>query len=161
MKRKPITLALALMLIVGAALWGINWRLDHPPLTQADKEFREIVAGADSIKMEQKDYAHFKPANAPTTIDQTLDATQTRQFIARVRLTDASTAFNGTGRSETRLIFRCQNQTISTFMLEEFKGSIQLRLSTGETPFYNLHPRFYKSMKLYLDEIAPQRALAP
>ena len=46
MKRKSLVLCFAL-LCVGAALWGVNYRLNHPPLSKADREFRALVAGAD------------------------------------------------------------------------------------------------------------------
>lgn len=40
-------------LVLGGALWGVNWRLDHPPLTQADLAFSRLIQGADEVKVSE------------------------------------------------------------------------------------------------------------
>ena len=81
MKRKPILL----LLVVGAALWGVNYRLDHPPLTQADKEFRALVAGADSVWIYQSVVTNKKPLqSANRQVD--LNEEQTRELIENLRI---------------------------------------------------------------------------
>ena len=79
MKRKPILLAIALLLVVGAALWGVNYRLDHPPLTDADKEFRALVAGADRTVIA------YYPSSQSKPVRVTLSNIQTAQFIETFR----------------------------------------------------------------------------
>ena len=39
------------ILILGAILWGVNWRLDNPPLSKTDLKFRAAVAGADELRV--------------------------------------------------------------------------------------------------------------
>lgn len=39
------------VLVLGAILWGVNWRLDHPPLSKIDFKFRAAVAGADELRV--------------------------------------------------------------------------------------------------------------
>lgn len=42
-------LLLCVPLALGAVLWGVNWKLDHPPQTKVDKEFEFQIAGADEM----------------------------------------------------------------------------------------------------------------
>ena len=39
-------------LSLGAALWGVNWKLDHPPQTIADKEFQLQMKSVDTIEVD-------------------------------------------------------------------------------------------------------------
>jgi hypothetical protein len=48
MKRALFLVPLAL----GGALWLVNWRLDHPPPTIADKEFQTQMQGVDKVEID-------------------------------------------------------------------------------------------------------------
>lgn len=37
------------MVVLGLLLYGAKYRLDHPPLSQADTLFRQMVKGADRV----------------------------------------------------------------------------------------------------------------
>ncbi len=38
-------------IVLGAVLWGVNWKLDHPPQTKVDKEFQFQMRGVDTIEV--------------------------------------------------------------------------------------------------------------
>ena len=82
MKRKPLIIAIALLLVVGAALWGVNYRLDHPPLTKADKEFRAMVAGANRVEITSMicNRNSCRPDNSKS-LPQILNAQQARELV--------------------------------------------------------------------------------
>ena len=91
MKRQPLIFALALLLVVGAALWGVNYRLDYPPLTNADKEFRAFVAGADSVEITSMTCTRNACSpSAPSSQPQILNAQQTRELIQTVHFIDSA-----------------------------------------------------------------------
>ncbi len=47
----PKRVLLLVPLSLGAALWGVNWKLDHPPQTTADKEFQFQMRSVDTIEV--------------------------------------------------------------------------------------------------------------
>lgn len=49
MKRTLFLLPCALVL--GVTLWALNWKLDNPPLTQADQSFARFIQGADEVEI--------------------------------------------------------------------------------------------------------------
>ncbi len=115
MKRKPITLALALMLIVSAALWGINYRLDHPPLSDADIEFRELVAGADKVE-----FIEWRPtfsSGDSVAYIRYLNVAQTRELMERLRLLPISPARIGAYQEVVGLTFYRGNQELGRFRI--------------------------------------------
>ena len=159
MKRQPLILAIALPLVLGAALWGANWRLDNPPLTKADKDFRTAVAGAGAVRLDQKDLLRSVAGQTPLSVDMTLDAEQTRELISILRFSRVFQIFSP--RPITmRLFFLRQNQKDVVFSLEERVDSMQLTGRAVLAPAYGLSPRSAKRVRRFLDEVAPKRLQA-
>ena len=161
MKRQPILLALALCLLTGAAIWGVNYRLDHPPLSRADKEFRALVAGADSVRASQYScqtgncYGNILYQHKP------LNAAQTRALIERLRFTDdRRTLFNAQPPGTVALVltFQRQGADIISYTLWEAPDSCTLNhfIPTIIDSTYRLHPRFVKPLRRTLDAYLPQ-----
>ena len=161
MKRKPFLFALALLLVIGAALWGVNYRLDHPPLSQADKEFRALVAGADSVEVGQ---TSCSPQQACFNVNWrsygTLNADYTREIISLIRLKDAPQNEVLEGRPVyLRLTFAHEDKPLLSCELGQSSTFSQLFLESGEgfVYSYSLHPRFEKPLRRALDAYLPQR----
>ena len=173
MKRKPILLAFALLLVVGAALWGVNYRLDHPPLTKADKEFRALVAGADSVSISQLNSIGVL---SPSDRNKKLNATQTRQLIEKIRFLD-KLASAGTFASAMLPIpkgwptpkggiyilrFSRKGESLARCLLfqsEKESGISCPALQDSKVPgsIHQLNPRFNKRLNRVLDAYLPQR----
>ena len=164
MKRKPILLAIALLLVVGAALWGVNYRLDHPPLTQADEEFRALVAGADGVwssqwacqgNCDENWLIKYKP----------LDAMQTRELIENLRVVDGreydslAGDLSSTGHStvELELKFTRQGKPLASFLLLQTPGSSGIGKLPAFKGITKINPRFNKRLNRVLDAYLPQR----
>ena len=160
MKRKPIVLAGALLFILSAALWGVNWRLDNPPLTKADKDFRAAVAGANAVRLEQNDTLHPVAGQTPMSVDVTLDADQTRELISILHFSRVFQIFGQGPPIRMRLVFLRQNQKDVVFSLEEHVSSVQLTGRAVLAPAYGLAPRSAKHVRRFLDEVAPKRLQA-
>ncbi len=167
MKRKPLILALTLLLVVGAALWGVNYRLDHPPLTKADKEFRALVAGADSMKATQARCQNSSCVGDEQLKFGPLDAEQTRDVIDKIRVFDKEVSpsqnqksifinlsFYKKGRYLYGIIL-FQNAT-SSEIVKQVRG--KNGYSFPSPPMnYKLNPRFNKRLNRVLDAYLPQR----
>ena len=154
MKRKPLIFALALLLVVGAALWGVNYRLDHPPLTKADKEFRALVAGADRMELWR----------SHSSSKSTLDSTELNELVRQYRLSQRVTfpgiappSFGKSLLGHSSLLFWQQDKPIIwAFIYHTSKGSIIHVLNPHEG-FYQVNPRFNKRLNRALDAYLPQR----
>ena len=153
MKRKT-TFALALLVFTGAALWVVNWRLDHPPLSRADKEFRVLVAGADGVHIYRNNFG-IKPSLQPTTF-YALGNAQTRQLLGKLRFSDESVldapleSFALEFRRGGKIVCyaRLSQRAASTTLLTTNKG--------GQMREYKLQPRFAKRLELYLNQLPAQ-----
>lgn len=161
MKRKPITLALALILVIGAALWGVNYRLDHPPLTKADKEFRAMVAGADRVQFWQwncQPLAKCTTTNA--TYFKTLNDEQIGEIVSQMRLLDVqATPFVKDQANSLNFTFFFKHKGMR-FSLNQKSRLGQITLEAGPskpTKTYALNPRFNKRLNRALDAYLPQR----
>lgn len=47
------------LLVLASALWGVNWKLDHPPPTDADEEFQSQIQGVDTLEVDEFEGARF------------------------------------------------------------------------------------------------------
>ena len=159
MKRK--ILFLSSLLIVGAVLWGVNYRLDHPPLTQADKEFRALVAGADSVEASQ-----FSCQNQPCSANvmlkyKPLSAAQTRELIEQLRFTTVtSVAGTPMGGINLNLKFRPRGGKPINFVFSQTEKTSSLtHFVSGDVidGSYQINPRFNKRLNRALDAYLPQR----
>ena len=164
MKRKPIILAFALLLVVGAALWGVNYRLNHPPLTQADKEFRALVAGADGVEILYEKCCLGESRSDGTIQFQNLNAHQTRDFIESLRFLDDSPRINIIGfgmhirffRQSSELALIQLNQNLKSSNFSHLVEDKQQSAPSVRQIFY-LNPRFNKRLNRALDAYLPQR----
>ena len=165
MKRKLFA-ALTSVALIGAALWGVNYRLDHPPLSQADKEFRALVAGADRVEVRE-----YRPRDS-FVVHPALNVTQARELAEQLRLLDAiSSPLPTSSRSIIDLTFWKHNQRIADFSLDQTSRSSWLIVRTpgplsrrdrsvsmsSAYAIYDLHPRFNKRLNRVLDAYLPQR----
>ena len=153
MKRQPLIFALALLLIVGAALWGVNYRLDHPPLTKADKEFHALVAGANGVTIEQMTplYLHREII---------LNTEQTQELIQMLRFSDIPVEINSESPlyalNVTIITLNFRNNTKDLAQFGLFQTSKSSNFSSSSAPgdeLYNLNPRSEKRLRRYLDRI--------
>ena len=158
MKRKPQTLAFALLIVVSAVLIGVNWRLNNPSLSDADKQFRFLVADADRVEVKTSVCQNSNCASFSRDEYRTLNAEQTRKLIELIHLTDRTPAqFSRTqgDMSVSTLAFRLKQKKL----LPEL-GLIRMA-RWSEFQFgpkgYAIHPRFEKPLRQFLDQIAPKR----
>lgn len=158
MKRKPIIVAFALLFVVSAALWGVNWRLDNPPLTKADRQFREAIAGADAVRLEQAELWHRVAGQTPIAFSTTLNATQTHNLLDVIHLTNISSSFFPSRPVRVRLTFMRQGKKLGVFSIEERGDFMRLIGRPIKAPYYELHPRSVKRVRRILDEFAPNRS---
>ena len=173
MKHKHLRFSLALMLVVGAALWGVNWRLDHPPLTKADKEFRALVAGADSVQATQTS-CQLQPLSTCTNnrwiIYPPLNASQTRELTGVIRFSQYADPPVGTAW-ESRYVrlnlqFKRHGKELAYLaILQDDKTGLLVTCFEPElaslngfaAPTYQINPRFNKRLNRALDAYLPQR----
>ena len=153
MRSKPIFFAGTLLIILSAALWGVNYRLNHLPLTAADKQFRSRVAGADSVVIRARKPVGFVARGAPR---QVLNAEQTQNLIESLRFTRAETQRGVMALSPLELTFVRAGQNLARFELYRAEGKSELE--TLEKPYqvYRLHPRFEKPLSRALGETSTQ-----
>jgi len=156
MKRRPFLLAFALWFLIGAALWGVNWRLDHPPLSDADKEFRALVAGADETRVVRFTHEQKTIITHISSIHTTLNAIQTHELIESLRFVDSTAAPTYPSRGSIRLEFSRHGKALSWFDLTQTSTSSQLQCY-APPHLYNLNPRFEKPLRRTLDQVLPQR----
>ena len=157
MKRRSILFALALMFVVSAIVWSVNYRLSHPALTPTDVEFRALVAGADSVKIKQRDLSN--PASSQRIYFNyvALNAAQTRQLVESMRFVNTDSGFNIGRNDPLALDFYKQDKRVARFEL--YQSARQSELENIEAPnhVYQLHPRSEKPLRRALDEWVPQR----
>ena len=164
MKRKPLVLAFALLLVVGVVLWGVNYRLDHPPMTRADKEFRAMVAGADNLEL-------WEGANPSHSI---MNSTELAKFIENIRFSESLVPAgifppgSGVHPKDIRvysLLFSSRDYPLASCMIFQTKkeivfGGIPASISqnsiSSERNYY-LNPRFNRRLNRALDAYLPQR----
>ena len=97
MKRKSV--ALVVLLVVTAALGAANYYLNHPPLSQADKLFRQMVDRADEVVIIKTDLSvapdeQMNAAKNPPLAR--LQGDQIQELEAVARLSDAPCFYAGT-----------------------------------------------------------------
>ena len=181
MKRQPLILCLALLIIVGAALWGVNYRLDHPPLSQVDKEFRAALAGADNAEINQY---NARPVKGQKSVVTTcvLDAAQTRELlIEHIRLGKPQKGISITPTVFLRIIFKRGEKQLASIQVNQTARQTEVLVpknfwtsasaqrsfftvrSWGKTlnltvlTVHQLHPRSEKRLNRALDAYLPQR----
>ena len=169
MKRKPLVLAIALLLVVGAALWGINYRLDHPPLTKADKEFRALVSGADKVEITRMKTQSFGAKGRLDHMElEQLNVSQTRELVEKLRFVDmdenTSVSTSPMRTRKTRFIFFHREHKLIEVSLESEEGNNFICAHANYNPSgknfplnYKLNPRANKSLNRALDAYLPQR----
>ena len=151
MKRK-LVLAVVLLLSVGALVWGVNYRLNHPALTPADRQFRARVAGADSAVIRQKKPVGFVKRAAPLAV---LDAAQTRALIETLRFVNANSQLDIVSLSPLELTFLRAGQPLARFELYQSDHSSELESLEKPYQVFQLHPRFDKPLRRLLRAALP------
>ena len=164
MKRQPIIVAVALLLVVGAALWGVNYRLDHPPMTKADKEFRALVAGADSLQVSQASCQDSACIKKRIIKYNPFNAAQTRELIEQLQFLDVSPSEENSlevlGNSQKCVVLRLDfsdSDGISTHMALFQTSKLGKIVGGPQDKTYYLNPRFNKRLNRVLDAYLPQR----
>lgn len=151
----------ALAIIAGAALWGVNYRLNNPPLSATDQQFRALVAGTDALEFSYHPISRTAwmgfGKKAGTLARFSLNPAQTREFIERIRFSQDVPNVPNRGYWEmTEVIVQSGNKQGDRFILREYKDKIfvQHKKIGGDVA---LTPRSAKRLKQYLNQIAPQR----
>ena len=167
MKRKPLILSIALLFVVGAALWGVNYRLDHPPLTKADKELRALLAGADSMRASQASCQNAPCLGGSKRVEfGPLNAQQTREIINNIRLLDKEISPSQVKPAFINLLFFKNGKSIHNVILFQEPNSTEVIKNWdgkkgNQNQFlqthYKLNPRFNKQLNRVLDAYLPQR----
>ena len=156
MKRPQFLIGLALLVTLSAALLGINYRLNHPPLSKSDKEFRAHVAGADSVQITQlKCVMNGCHPVSPAT-RKSLDARQTREFIELIHVLDKGPGawlWNQWPVTAYRVRFERRGERIAGY---EFRRTPEFT-ATIVTDFQKLSPRSGKHLWRFLDQIEAQQ----
>lgn len=163
MKLKSLRLSLTLLLVMSFVLLGVNYRLNHPPLSNADKDFRALVSGADSVQMSQMSCPWYQACLKNVLIEyKPLDANQTRELTQRLRFTDDR--LNPLMKPPPRampliLSFRRKGKEITRYTLWETPRSMTLVHITPSAidASYKLQPSFVKPLREYLNTVAPKR----
>ncbi len=151
--KRQVLVALVSIAVIGAALWGVNWRLDHPPLSDADRDFRARVAGADGVIVRHKKPVGFVARGAPLQI---LDAAQTRDLIESLRFARTDSRLNVISLSPLELTFERHNKPLTRFELWQTPTATELQHLEPPYQIYQLHPRFEKPLRRVLSEVLPQ-----
>ena len=171
MKRKPLILSIALLLIVGAALWGVKYRINHPPLSSADEKFRAMVAGADSVQL----YQYGCPprsicAGLGFLKYDLLNIEQTHQLIENLRFQDGVSNKPDAWDEGVTLEFKRQGKTLAFFIVMKEVNVERIYGITRQARPYDhfapsltceLRPNFEKPLRNYLDQLNPQRIPPP
>ena len=166
MKHKPILFAIALLFVVGAALWGVNYRLDHPPippLTASDKEFQERIEGANKVYASQWSCQTMGCFGGEEIKYPALNQEQTQQFVDCLRFADEKvpTQFLGVGSTQIQLEFWRNGQRVETYTIWEKPTrdvhSIAVVKGHPNPRYYLLAPRFVRPLNRALDAYLPQR----
>ena len=166
MKRKSLIPAIALLLVVSAALWGVNYRLNNPPLSDADKEFRALVAGTDSVKVSQESEQQQAIPTKFLIKYKPLNATQAREFIEILRLLPEPHGgrpigiFNSPKKFPVTLYLsfsRSDKELASLELSQTTTSTVFSCHDSTQTKFYKVNPRFNKRLNRALDAYLPQR----
>ena len=158
MKFSRPLLAFTLLIFVGAALWGANWRLDHPPFSAADKRFRALVAGAGKVEIGRMSWPPTIGIGNP---NRTLDAAQTRALIERLRFVEVFPSV-GTPLSKGIVLWslkfrRAPGKAVYFTLAQTPQHSVLTQInSAGAIAGYKLHPRFEKPLRAYLEKVGPR-----
>ena len=157
MKRKPLLFAIALLFSVGAALWGVNYRLDHPPLTKADKEFRALVADVDGMRVSQLSFK--SPTQYKTIQLGQLNGLQTREFIGQIRLVDSSVDLGKVKGITLNFLLNRQGRELDNLNIVQNPNSTQIFVADSNSTWhgYQVNPRFNKRLNRALNAYLPQR----
>ncbi len=174
MNRPSLPLAFSSTAALGAALWAINYRLHHPSLSAADRQFRALVVGADSVQFFQRSHRDMRQkaiaiAYPPLNFEQTL------RLIEQIRLLDEKSRF-GTDATladkidQFELVFSRKGEKLNSIGLGLIPNESAISWSYLTAPprqvHYTmpnrkLHPRFEKPLRQLLDEFLPNRLQFP
>ena len=154
----------------GVALWAALYRRNHPPLSEADKQFRAFVEGADSAEITQREHRDmWKEAEGIAYLP--LDAEQTRRLIEELRLRDKKGMMQTKAELANQIdlyqiTFKRAGQELETFTLRRVATQTELEWMIQSPPpnqnhykviVCELHPRFESSLRALLDEVLPDR----
>ena len=159
MKRKPIIFAVALLLVVGASLWGVNYRLNNPPLNSEDARFLAAIQGADRVEAWQAS-CDKSGCLKPKLTTTRLNAAQTRELVRHLRFIESDGIGQITGKHpyyEANFTFLHGSHKLLQTTLASSGGHSFFYASTPASKNYKLNPRFEKSLQNYLSRVLPPR----
>jgi len=144
-----------LPLLLGGALWGVNWRLDHPPLSRSDRELAtsfDLAQTADVFQQSCQQQACA--ANAYRKIGS-LSALQTQRLRELLRVQNGSFGMYGAG---TVLDIRLINKRRAVDLIQLCQtGQRTVVWDSMYRCSWYLHPRFEGRLRSFLDANLPQR----
>lgn len=134
---------LSVPLMLGAALWGVSWRLDHPPQTKADVAFARLVNGADRVEISSC-LGHKRAI---------LQEESLHALLSHIHLANASAPSYSSCDSRYTLKFQSKKQELATFDLD-FDAMGLERTPAGKSPFnFVLEPRTGAKLERYISEL--------
>lgn len=141
---------------------GRQLAVGYLPLSQADLQFRALVAGTDSVEVSQWSCQKQMACAATGTIKyKPLNAVQTRELIENLRFTDdRRLPINAVapGTVGLDLTFRRKGADLIHYTLWETRDATSLVhvIPSIVDASYKLHPRFEKRLRRTLDEVLPR-----
>lgn len=143
MKRALFLIPVAL----GAALWGVNWKLDHPPQSRADVAFARLVGGADEVEL----------STFSGTVKTSLHGTQLGQLRDCLRFQDKSGLQSQGYDNYYTLVWKKKGKVLARFDTD-LDGRPPCLWGSGDAPVnfnHNLNPRFGKQLENTINEFLP------
>ena len=157
-------------------MWAALYRRNHPPLSEADKQFRAFVEGADSAEIIQREHRDLWKEVEGIAYPP-LDAEQTRRLIETLRLRDKKSMMRTQGDflqragfdnqiDFYRITFKRAGQELKRFTLGQIAAQTELEWMIQSPPpnqnhysviIRELHPRFERTLRALLDEVVPDR----
>ena len=174
MNSSYLSLAFSSTAALGAALWPFNYRLHHPPLSAADRQFRALVVGADSVQFFQRRHRDTRQ-EATTIAYPPLNFEQTMRLIEQIRLLDEKSRFQTDATlvgkiDQFELVFSRKGEKLNSIGLSLIQNESAIswsyptappRQARYTLPIRKLHPRFEKPLRQLLDEFLPNRLQFP
>lgn len=153
MKRKPLIFAIALLLVVGATLWGANLVL-RPPLSQSDKEFRALVKGATNIGCAIPDQSE-----AGALVGSGMGGVEFQEFVKTLRFVDDPTAqYDKSSKASFLLTFFAEDGSqLARFRVDQSANSTTFFLRDSPQRRFKMHTRFNPLFRKRLNLFASYR----
>lgn len=143
------------LLLLASALWGVNWKLDHPLLSRSDRKLATSFSLARTADVfQQSCQQQACSANAYRKLGS-LSELQIRQLRELLRLQNKSYGY-GAGGVVLDIRLRNGRKAVDMILLSQTKQRTVVWDSRNGCSWF-LHPRFEPRLRAFLDANLPQR----